>query len=80
MHYRDRTHSPEAIVWRQDISPSVIGGQEVARVRAAETSEGLLAGKEPLLQPGCQPTSDLPAACQVNVIRMGSSFVLFFLL
>lgn len=45
MHYRDRTLSPEAIWWRQAISLSAIGEQEVARVRGNRDVRGVTSGQ-----------------------------------
>lgn len=75
MHYRDNSVSPEAIKGRQNLSRSVIGGEEVARVRGIRDVSGVTSGQfEPLPLPGCRPTPDLPAACQVTVIRMCLGF------
>lgn len=83
MHYRDSSVSPEAIKGRQNLSRSVIGGEEVARVRGSRDVSGVTSGQlEQLPLAGCRPTPDLPAACQVTVIRMclGFFLILFFFL
>lgn len=79
MHYRDSSVSPEAIKGRQNLSRSVIGGEEVARVRGSRDVSGVTSGHfDPLPLPGCRPTPDLPAACQVTVIRMCLVFFLHY--
>lgn len=64
LHYRDRTLSPEAIKWRQDISPSVIGGREVARARGSRDVSGVTSGQRGAAAAGL--SVDIRPACSVS--------------
>lgn len=76
LHYRDRTLSPEAIKWRQDISPSVIGGREVARVRGSWDVSGVTSGQRGAA--AARLSVDIRPACSVSGNRDPDALIFFF--